>query len=258
MPGDVSRSGPVTDCVEAVEIWLVGAGPMAQAYAAVLSDMGRPCRVIGRGAASAATFERATGRPVVIGGLEAFLVRNGPAAGPISAIVATPVDALARSAAALIEAGISLLLVEKPAGLNPDEVAGLAALAERRGARAHVAYNRRFHASAHRARVLIAQDGGALSFRLELSEFASRIADSAHPEAVKRNWLYANVLDLAFFLGGFPARLEARAQGRLDWHPAGARFAGHGVTSGARSSPIWPTGTRRRAGQSRSTPPAGR
>lgn len=36
---------------------LIGAGPMAMAYAAVLKDLNANIRVIGRGEASAATFK---------------------------------------------------------------------------------------------------------------------------------------------------------------------------------------------------------
>ena len=42
------------------EIALIGAGPMAMAYAAVLKDMKANIRVIGRGEASAANFKEKT------------------------------------------------------------------------------------------------------------------------------------------------------------------------------------------------------
>jgi len=37
-------------------------------------------------------------------------------------------------------------------------------------------------------------------------------------------------VDLAFHLGGRPQVINARVKGALDWHPAGATFAGSGQT----------------------------
>jgi hypothetical protein len=50
---------------------------------------------------------------------------------------------------------------------------------------------------------------------------------------ILNNWFLANsshVVDLAFHLGGPPASVDARVTGTLDWHPAGATFAGSGRT----------------------------
>ena len=49
--------------------WLIGSGPMAQAYASVLQSQGVFFRVIGRGIDSA-TFRNETGIDVYTGGLE--------------------------------------------------------------------------------------------------------------------------------------------------------------------------------------------
>jgi len=46
-------------------LWLIGSGPMAQAYAAVLQAQGVAFTVIGRSAASAEAFHQATGVPVL-------------------------------------------------------------------------------------------------------------------------------------------------------------------------------------------------
>jgi predicted dehydrogenase len=214
------------------EVWLIGAGPMAQAYAQVLRDQKREFTVIGRGQQSATAFEEALGIPVVTGGLASHLDR-APGL-PRSAIVATAVEQLAPTAVALINAGLSRVLIEKPAGLDPQQTTELAALAGRSGASCFVAYNRRYFASTQLARTLIEEDGGALSFRFEFSELAQFVSGSKHAPAVKANWLYANsshVLDMAFFLAGFPTGLHAQVSGELAWHPAGARFTGHGVSA---------------------------
>jgi predicted dehydrogenase len=211
-------------------LWLVGAGGMARHYARVLSALGSAYAAIGRGAESAASFEKATGRSARPGGLASFLgARPAPAR---HAIVAVPVKDLAHCTIALIEHGVGRILVEKPAGLNRREIERVDAIAQARGAEVYVAYNRRFHASTQKARELIDADGGATSVEFEFTE-RSNIAEMPQPPEVKARWFLANsthVVDLAFFLAGDPVRLTSEVAGTLAWHPTGAVFAGSGRT----------------------------
>lgn len=226
MPGDLSSRGRA-------DVWLVGAGAMAEAYSAVLHDLGVDVRVIGRGERSAEQFTQSTGRDVVTGGLRPWLA-TAPAPARM-AVVATPVAALADTTEALIAAGVERILVEKPAGLDAAGVNRVADAARRQGAEVYVAYNRRFYRSVQLAREMLAADGGVLSYTFEFTELGDRIAASAHPDAVKRSWFLANsthVVDLAFHLGGSPASLVGQVAGGLDWHPAAARFCGCGETAG--------------------------
>lgn len=212
-------------------LWLVGAGPMAQTYALVLKDRDGEFAVIGRGASSAATFEEKTGVPARQGGLEDAIASIGA---PEAAIVSTPVNALADNCIQLLRAGTKRILVEKPAGIDPEATTALAALAEEHGAKVYVAYNRRFYHATQKAKELIEEDGGATSLRMEFTEWSHRIAPAPQPDVVKDAWVYANsshVLDMGFFLAGFPTELSAKVKGSLDWHPAGAQFVGHGETA---------------------------
>ena len=59
--------------ISSSHLWLIGSGPMAEAYTAVLKGQSVDFRVIGRGTASAEAFEEATGVSVVCGGLDAFI-----------------------------------------------------------------------------------------------------------------------------------------------------------------------------------------
>lgn len=195
-----------------MKLWLLGAGAMAREYAKVLKGLGVPFTVIGRGERSAAAFEAAVGVPVL---------RERPAGAPDAAIVAVGVSELA-SVARSVRA--KRLLVEKPVGLS---------LAQLKGLKGFVGYNRRFYASTLKARELAAQDGGVLSFSFEFTELAGKVGASAHPAQVKERWLLANsthVIDLAFHLGGEPAQLACFKAGKLPWHPAGSRYAGAGRT----------------------------
>jgi len=101
-------------------IWLVGAGQMAVDYHNVLNDLKVPFTVVGRGIESATSFTEKTGVRPFTGGLSSFLSK-GPE--PCShAIVAVSVEKLAEITKELLGYGIKNILVEKPAGLNKEEI----------------------------------------------------------------------------------------------------------------------------------------
>lgn len=215
--------------------WLIGAGPMAQAYCHVLNHLSLPVTVIGRSEASATAFTRVCGIDVVSGGLEAFLA-SGPEL-PDRAIVAVDVIALPYICQTLIDYGVKHILLEKPGGLYASQLQALADNAAAANAQVYIAYNRRFFASAQAAKNLIEQDGGVLSFDIEMTEWAHKIAPLDLPGEVKQRWLIANtahVIDLAFFLGGEPSAIQCFQAGSLEWHKSAAIMTGAGSTrSGA-------------------------
>ncbi len=211
-------------------LWLIGAGPMAQEYAKVLSALGKEFAVIGRSEASAAAFEESVGVPVRRGGLLSALSASGP---PPIAIVAVGIDQLANATTALAEAGTRRVLVEKPAGLNSGEIRILLLTADQTGADILVAYNRRFYASVAAVRRIIDEDDGAVSCIFEVTEYSDKITGLNELEAVKASWFLANtshVVDLVISLCGLPVELSTQTGGSLPWHPAAARFAGSGFT----------------------------
>lgn len=212
------------------KIWLVGAGAMAQGYANVLDDMKADFSVIGRGENSAQKFEAATNVSVLRGGLIKALTDKAIHVDD-DVIVALPVTELAKATRDLLTYGVKRVLVEKPAGIDPNEVTELASYAQVKQASVFVAYNRRFYASTQAAKRIIEEDGGVTSLKVEFSEFSHRVAETSNADIVKQNWLYANsthVLDLAFYLSSFPKVLKALSWGGLDWHPRGSVFVGHG------------------------------
>lgn len=208
---------------------LIGCGPVARAHARVLQAMNVPFAAYGRRAESAKQFAAEIGVEPRLGGVESAL-----AEAPARAIVAVDVPSLEETTRTLMHRGVREILVEKPAAMTPAGAHALAAEAVRARARVFVAYNRRFYASVRRAREIVAADGGATSCRFEFTERASLIAGAAIAPDIKRHWFFANsthVLDLAFFLAGEPVSLAADTGGALDWHPAGAIFAGAGRTA---------------------------
>ena len=213
-----------------MSLWLVGAGPHAQAYAKVLKDLGACFEVVGRGDASALAFEAATAHPVRCGGLRRALAESGA---PDQAIVSVNFEKLAEVAVELLQAGTKRLLLEKPGGLTVAALSKVRDAATQAGADVLIDYNRRFYAATQKARELISEDGGALSCSFEFTEWSHTIVPMPLPKEVKESWLMANsshVADLAFHLCGFPQSWKAFQGGSMDWHSSAARFCGAGVT----------------------------
>ncbi|OGN04103.1 MAG: myo-inositol 2-dehydrogenase [Candidatus Yanofskybacteria bacterium RIFCSPHIGHO2_01_FULL_44_17] len=214
------------------KILLVGAGYMAVEYAKVLKAMKLPFVVIGRGEASARSFQAATGEDVTTGGIEGWLKTQKDAFK--TAIVAVGVDQLANTARKLISGGVKSILLEKPGGLTAAEIKSVARAANRKKVSVYVAYNRRFYASTRKAIEIIRRDGGVKSFTFDFTEWSHQIVKLKISPAIKKNWFLANsshVVDLAFFLGGEPTKMSSYRSGSLKWHPSGSVFAGAGTTS---------------------------
>ena len=212
-------------------IWLVGAGPMAQDYVKVLNDLDAEYIVIGRGQESANQFYEKTKVLPITGGLDKFLKAKPEKCS--HAIVAVGVEALAQTTMDLLNYGIENILVEKPAGLNNEEIEKVAVLTKEKKANVFVAYNRRFYASVFKAQEIIEQDGGVTSFNFEFTEWAHTIEPLKKAPGVKENWFLGNsshVVDLAFYLGGKPKELSTYTAGGLSWHPSASIFSGAGIS----------------------------
>lgn len=216
-------------------VLLVGAGGMSIDYAKVLSALKQEFIVVGRGETSASHFEDITGHLVYRGGVSTYIKKGKTI--PNAAIVSVGVEHLSDVACELIKFGVKKILVEKPAGLDIDEVELLAGLAEESNSNVYVAYNRRFFSSVLAAKKLIDEDGGVESFNFEVTEWTKVVSTVAKPKQVKENWFLANtshVSDLAFFLGGAPEEICCFTAGQTNWHKRSANFAGAGRTlSGA-------------------------
>lgn len=212
------------------QIWIVGAGNIAQEYAKVLESLGRQYIVIGRGIENAIRFETATNHNVVIGGIEQYLSTNPQL--PEAAIVATNLKSLASTCKMLMQYGVRKILTEKPGFLYPHECREVVSMADTTNTALFLAYNRRFFASTLESEKIIAEDGGIKSFNFEFTEWGHVIEKLNKSESDLQNWFYANsthVVDLAFFLGGIPMQWSAHTFGELSWHKP-AIFAGSGLT----------------------------
>ena len=211
-------------------LWLIGAGQMAQDYVQVLKALQTPFKVIGRGKNSAVAFESAMKISVQTGGIEKALQKEPP---PETAIVAVGVEQLASVSSKLLQAGTKRILLEKPGGMNLKELQKLLLEAQSQHAKVWLAYNRRFYEATRKAQEIIQEDGGVTSCHFEFTEWSHKIRELEGKTDIKAVWLLANsthVVDLAFHLCGWPSSWQSWSAGTLDWHPAAARFSGAGVT----------------------------
>lgn len=209
-------------------ILLVGTGYMAREYAKILSILNTPFVVVGRGEKNAMEFEGLfPGISVYRNGINNF----NQFASISKVIIATSVDSLFYCAMYAINNGIKKILIEKPGGVNSNEIELLKNASVENGASVYLGYNRRFYQSIIRTKELIINDGGVTSFNFEFTEWSNVIESLEVSKIVKENWLLANsshVLDTAFYLGGRPDEFTSYITSSTSWHPSGAIFSGSG------------------------------
>lgn len=213
------------------KIALFGTGLMAYEYAKVLKKLGLDFITVGRGRKSAKDFYGKSGIKPLLGGASKFLSSTDLKID--KAIVAVSGEQLGKVTLALINYGVKSILVEKPGGLDGGEIKRIYEESQKNLANIYIAYNRRFYASVEKAREIIDQDRGVLSFHFEFNELSDQISRLKTTGEIKKKWLLHNsshVIDLAFFLCGSPKSLEAYKSGSLNWHPNGAIFTGAGIS----------------------------
>lgn len=213
-------------------ILVVGTGPMSVDYVSVLKNMECKITVVGRGETSAKKFEDKTGLTPITGGIEKFLSSTTLPANT-SAIIATGTEVLLSTTLLLLKAGVSSILVEKPAAISIKELIDNEERLRPFSDKIFIAYNRRYYASVIEAQKLIQEDGGLKSMHFEFTEWAHKIEPLQKAVGVKENWFFANsthVVDLAFYLAGSPLNWKAFSKsGTLSWHPK-TNFSGAGIT----------------------------
>ena len=213
------------------KVLLVGATRMAMEYYKVLQALDCNTTVVGRGQKNADEFSAQTKAPVYVGGVEKFLAEKSVADFD-AVLVAVGVEQLAPVARQLLVAGAKHILLEKPGGLDSQEIQALADMANAKKAQVLVAYNRRFYASVLKAEEIIKADGGVKSFVFEFTEWAQAVSKTDRKPEVLAHWLLANsthVIDMAFFLGGKPLEIKCFSAGNLNWHEH-SMFYGAGST----------------------------
>lgn len=207
---------------------------MAQDYFNVLKEFSEiDISVVGRGTGSAENFEKSTGYKIKSGGIQNFLNENTDKFD--FAINAVGIRELAETTIYLIESKrVKRILVEKPGGLNKEEVESISKASQKHDIPVYIAYNRRFYTSVIEAKRIIEEDGGVSSFNFEFTEWSHILEKELKSQEIMEKWVIGNsthVVDLAFYLGGPPKEISSYASGTLSWHSKASVFVGAGVSS---------------------------
>lgn len=208
-------------------ILLVGCGYMGKEYIKSLLVLKKDFVVVGNSEASVNKIKKEFNIDSVFSrGLSKFFESNDLKF--TSAIIATPIDFLEDHIELCIRNNIKNILVEKPGGLDFDRLKKLSQM----GSNVYIAYNRRYYDSVLKCQEIIEDDGGVLSFNFEFTELVEIINPSNYSKKVLDNWLLCNsshVIDLAFYLGGEPEKINCFSTGEIEWHKP-AIFSGSGIS----------------------------
>ena len=210
---------------------LVGPGGIAKDYAKVMKSLNVNGMAVGRNKDKCALFEKETGLKCVAATIEEFVKTTDVT--NTYFIVTVNTENLGDVIRKLISGNAKHILIEKPAGINKEDIALTIELLKNKNVAPFVAYNRRFYSSFQKAAELIKEQGGLLSFSFEFTEWAHEAASwKKTPEALE-HWLLGNsshVIDIAFHIGGVPKQMCSYTSGSISWHPAAEQFAGAGLT----------------------------
>lgn len=220
-----------------MNVLVVGAGYMAIEYCKVLRALDVKTTVVGNSQASADTFYENIGFLPLLGGLDNHIESLASDAFD-AVIVASPEHLIGLHSQMLMEKGFRKILIEKPGGFDLGDIMAVHKSSKASQSEVFVAYNRRFFASTLAAKKIIAEDGEVQSFRFEFSEWGHVISGLEKAPGVKDQWFLNNsthLIDLSYFLCGWPQELFSRAKGTTNWHKYGSVFTGAGTTTAGAS-----------------------
>lgn len=115
-------------------------------------------------------------------------------------------------------------LIEKPAGFNFDEAARVAAAAQRQGARAFVALNRRHYSSTRAVLSDLAASDDQRLIHVQDQEDLRVARTVGHPDIVIANWMYANSIHCVDYLRIFGRGEVISVEPIVRWNASTPRF----------------------------------
>lgn len=212
-------------------VYIFGAGYMGKEYARILHSLEKEFSIVGNSPKNVESLAGEYSVEGISGGYRQFL-ENKSFTG-MKAINCLPVDALFESTLALIEAGFTSILLEKPGAMSVSELEQIKEAAKRAKSDVVIGYNRRFYQSTLALEKYLLNDP-LTAVNFEITEWSHALANDNSAPEIKRKWIYANtshVIDLVLFELGSVRQLSTFSAGGIDWHPSGARFVGAGISN---------------------------
>lgn len=213
-----------------MKILLVGTGNIAHDYVKVFQGLKVDFKVVGRSKEGCAKFSSETGISASPGGVEENLSILSQCTHAILAIDASQLSPVAQY---LMRHNIGEILIEKPGCISRMELEKTFETKKETNSNVYIAYNRRFYASTQQAKKIIDSDDGVQSFHFEFTEWPHTVQKSGLPQKTIRNWLLCNsthIIDLAFYLGGYPKQICCFSDGESNWTDEHIRFSGAGIS----------------------------
>ena len=220
--------------IKYMKLILVGCGPMAIEYAKVLKAQNQEFITVGNTKKGALNFEKEINEEVILGGIELWLKNNSNLDFNLYKVIITVNENLLGAISRLVlKYGFKNILIEKPGGLDIDDIINVNSVALVNKANVYIGYNRRFFTSSLKVIELIEQDGGVTSFNFEFTEWGHIIKNLSQGKEILNEWFIQNsshVIDLAFHIGGTPFEMKSFVSGGEEWHPKGTIFSGAGIS----------------------------
>ena len=218
-----------------MKILIIGSGYIAQEYLKVISNLKINCVVVGRGEFNLKkTKEKYPNYEYFSGGIEKYLNQN-LIIGFTHFINLVNIQHCLKVTQFLLNHGAKNILLEKPGGLNINELSIVNNYANSVNAKVFIAYNRRFFESINKLIDLSNKDGGIQNIHFEFTEWVHAINKDDFSKDELEKWIISNsshVIDTVFYLIGLPKEMTIHTSGDniIEWHKSGSVFVGSGLS----------------------------
>lgn len=218
--------------VDLFDVVLVGCGFMGKEYIKSLIKLEKKFLVIGNREESSQMiremFSNYSNIKVISGGFEKYKNRNVSS----QIIITSPIQFLDDHLELALKMGFKRILIEKPGSIDLKRMKNI--IDNMPNCQIYVGYNRRYYSTVEKAKEIIADDGGVLSFSMDITELIHRIDPNKYHHEVLNKWIYSmtsHLLDLGFYLGNGQIKDLNSITGGADlvpWHPNASIFNGFG------------------------------
>ena len=183
-----------------INVLIIGTGPIGIEYASILLSLGVPFSILRRPCSTSKLPEILKEVNTFYENLENFDFS------PYSHVInAVNLENQGSVNLYLLTKKISILS-EKPGFIFSSQFKRAVELCTEYGSKFYVAYNRRFYPSIAKAKSLIANDGGLISFLFDFTEWEKSIIETNLPNKLNERWGLLNslhIIDTCFYINIF-------------------------------------------------------
>lgn len=199
------------------KIAFVGAGAMAREHMKAFASIAgvQLAGIASRTRAKAEALARESGVPMVV----ADSIDELHAKTKADLVVVAVPELAANDVARACFAHPWAALLEKPAGYDFDDASAIHAAAREKGRRVWVALNRRFLSSTRAALEDLASNPGPRFIEVQDQQSLEVARQIGHPDAVVKNWMYANSIHLVDYLRAFGRGKVSSVNRVVRWNP---------------------------------------